>query len=508
MWEKTLLVCPRVPRVSYSGSLNLVAAASVQTKTLSMHVLLLGVSWIQHAKQGSSMEELRVIAVNGHLGYGYDFLSLELGMKARPDLLGVDAGSTDAGPYYLGSGDQLAKPNQVYRDLKSALISALRAGAPLIIGSAGTAGGEPHLQSLLDILYRIVREEKLHFRLAVIHAELDKKAVRQAFNAGRVYPMRGVPPLTEDHLDHTVRIVGQMGTQPFITALEGGADVIVAGRSCDAAIFAAQPILKGFDPGLAFHMAKIIECGAQCAIPLAANDSIMSVLRSDHFLIRPLHPSRVVTPASVAAHSLYEQPDPFIFEEPEGTVDISEALFEQLDRHTVRVSGSHFIAREGKPRIKIEGAGLRGYRAVVVAGVRDPSVIANLDAIEAEARHTVEQHLDSQVVSNTYKIYFRYYGRDAVLGPLDSRGHHQPHEVGVLIEVIADTQPLANNLLSLVRSSFLHCPFPGRKTTAGNLAFPFSPSDLVGGPVFEFTVYHLIEVEDPAELFPVEFQGM
>jgi hypothetical protein len=77
----------------------------------------------------------------------------------------------------------------------------------------------------------------------------------------------------------------------------------------------------------------------------------------------------------------------------------------------------------------------------------------------------------------SYRLGFRYYGRDAVLGPLEPERHIIPREVGVMIEVVADTQQLAAYVLSLARSSYLHCPFDGRKTTAGNLAFASSPSD-------------------------------
>ncbi|MCL2588600.1 MAG: 3-methylaspartate ammonia-lyase, partial [Oscillospiraceae bacterium] len=43
-----------------------------------------------------------------------------------------------------------------------------------------------------------------------------------------------------------------------------------------------------------------------------------------------------------------------------------------------------------------------------------------------------------------------------------------------------------------------------RRATAGNLAFPYSPSDFHAGAVYEFSVYHLLQVEDGTALFPVE----
>ena len=50
----------------------------------------------------------------------------------------------------------------------------------------------------------------------------------------------------------------------------------------------------------------------------------------------------------------------------------------------------------------------------------------------------------------------------------------------------------------------LHTGHPGRVATAGNLAFPYSPSDLHGGEVHRLSVYHLMRVDDPLELLPME----
>ena len=47
----------------------------------------------------------------------------------------------------------------------------------------------------------------------------------------------------------------------------------------------------------------------------------------------------------------------------------------------------------------------------------------------------------------------------------------------------------------------LHYGYAGRISTAGNLAFPFSPSDITVGKVFEFSVYHLMNI-DGMKLFP------
>lgn len=448
--------------------------------------------------------ELRIVAVNGMLGYGYELSSLQAGVAAKPHLMGCDAGSSDPGPYYLGSGSSLVLDYQIYRDLKPALVAAVRNGIPFVIGSAGFAGARPNLELTLDVVRHICREEDLHFKLGIIRSDVDKKTVLDALAAGDIEPMPGAPALTRDDIEQSARIVGQIGTEPYIAAFEQGARVVIAGRSCDTAIYAALPIWRGYDPGLALHMAKIMECGAQCGIPLAPNDCLMGTMRRDYFLVRPLADYRVCTPESVAAHTMYEQGNPFLLYEPEGVVDVREADFTQVDRQTVRVSGSRYVPSE-KLQIKLEGARRVGARAFTIAGARDCHVIANLPVIEQTVSDVVRRNLNAQALEQGYQLHFRYYGKNGVLGELEPSGV-APVEVGILIEAIAPTQALASYVLSLARSSYLHCPFEGRKATAGNLAFPFSPSDFEGGDVYEFSLYHLMKVKDQNALFPVEME--
>lgn len=61
----------------------------------------------------------------------------------------------------------------------------------------------------------------------------------------------------------------------------------------------------------------------------------------------------------------------------------------------------------------------------------------------------------------------------------------------------------ANTVCSFLRSTLLHYGYPGRISTACNLALLYSPSDISCGQVYEFNIYHLMEVDDPKSLFPV-----
>ncbi len=88
------------------------------------------------------------------------------------------------------------------------------------------------------------------------------------------------------------------------------------------------------------------------------------------------------------------------------------------------------------------------------------------------------------------------------MGDAEPAREHAAHELGLVIEAVAPTREGADTLCSLARSTLMHHGYEGRLSTGGNLAFPFSPSDIHTGPVYTFSVYHLLQA-DPAELFPV-----
>jgi len=98
------------------------------------------------------------------------------------------------------------------------------------------------------------------------------------------------------------------------------------------------------------------------------------------------------------------------------------------------------------------------------------------------------------------------YGRDGVMGALEPDPSPAPHELGIVIEVVAASQALADALCSFARSTLLHHSYPGRMSTAGNLAFPYSPSDIRMGQVYRFSLYHLMPIAAPLLYFPAHHE--
>ena len=432
-------------------------------------------------------EEFRILSTTAILGYGFPKESFEEGMKRKPDLIAVDAGSTDPGPFYLGEGVSFTDRGAVKRDLEIMITTGIREKIPVVIGTAGGSGAKPHLEWCADIIREIAKEHDLHFKMAMIHADMDKEEMKKALAEGKITPLDPAPQLTAEDIDATTNIVGQMGIEPIMKALDSGVQVVLAGRAYDPTVFAAPAIRKGYDKGLAIHLGKILECASICATPGSGSDCMFGYLGEDYFRVEPLSPVRKCTTLSVAAHTLYEKTNPYILPGPGGHLDLTNTTFEQDSENTVKVKGSRYVTAP-KYTIKLEGAKCIGYRTVSVAGTRDPIMISKIDDIVEGVRARVADNYRDKGFK--YSLNFTIYGKNGVMGDLEPVKDAHPHELGVVIEVVAGTQEQADTICASARSTMLHYGYEGRRATAGNLAFPFSPSDFHAGRVYVFSMYY------------------
>lgn len=447
-------------------------------------------------------KELRVLSPVSILGYGIPTESLRNGVARQPHVIGVDAGSTDMGAYFLATGHPYMNRSAVKRDARLLLEAQRDTGAVLIMGSVGGAGSNSHVDNMVEIIRETAAELDLHFPLARIYSEIDRKLVEAAMHEGRVRPLTGAPQVTPEEIDKiSGPIVAQMGVDPIIAALDAGAKVVVAGRACDEAIFAAPGRRAGFPYPLALHMGKLLECGAACAAPRTGRDSVFAYLREDHFVIEPLNPSRRVTPQSLAAHMMHEVEHPFLHREVLGTLDLSGVEFEPALERGTRVSGSRFTPAR-TPTIKLEAATLAGYRSFVLGGMRDPILIQQLDQVLDGVRARAAEI--SEVPRDRYTLTYRVYGRNGVMGDLESVSTITSHEIALVADVVACTQDEAHAVCDIVFNGLLAFPYKGSIATTGNFACPFSPEVQDFGPVFRFLLFHVMEVADPTEHFPME----
>lgn len=452
------------------------------------------------------MAEVRLLAPNAIVGYGFPAESLSRGMARRPHAIVVDAGSTDPGPYYLGSGQCLNSRVAMKRDLRLMLNAAVPAGIPLIVSSCGGAGNRLQLHAVAEIVREIARECGLRFKLALIDSEQSKEDVEAWLREGRLTPAQYVPDLQPEAVRRTGRIVAMMGPEPFAHALDKGAQVILAGRASDPAPFAAVAMRGQCPPAQSWYAGKMLECGAAAATP-AGNDSLFATVTEEGVEIEPTNPERRCTPLSVANFSLHENASPNIHVEPGGVLDTSECRIEAVSDRAVRVSGMTWAERPYS--VKLEGAELMGYRALAFCATRDPVLTPQIDDYLRSVRASVQAVASELGYSpDKYQLLFRVYGRSGVMGDREPLRDARPHEIAIVVEVLAGTQDDANAILSVARLHTLHSEFPGRLCKEGNMAIPFSPADIAAGPAYRFSVFHILQEPDPLARFAFTYEDI
>lgn len=447
------------------------------------------------------MRPLTIVSPTACIGLGpTDRQAFRRALAMEPDFIGADMGSTDPGPYYLGEGAPHVSRIAAKRDLEMILAAARDLDVPCIIGTAGGNGARPHVEWALRIIFEVAEEKGLKFDLQLIYADVPKLSLQEHLRRGELESLDGSPAPTEEAIEESTYAVAQMGVEPLIAALNGGADVVLAGRCCDDAIFAALPVKEGYGKGLALHMGKILECAGVAASPSFGFTTMVARMEDDAFTVVPTDPERRATVASVSAHSLYERRDPFREPGPGGVTDMSATTFEQLDDRTVRVRGSRWVP--GPYKLKVEAARPMGYRSVAVAGVRGPGIVRHLDSVIARAQKILAREI-RRIPPEQYHICYHKFGRDAVMKALEPLPG-SAHEIGLVIDVVADDQETAHTIADLALMAIFSFGDRDLKSTSGNLAPMYSPWTINMGRAYEFSLYHLFPAPDP--LAPFQFE--
>ena len=453
------------------------------------------------------MNEMRYISPTGMIGSGFQEASLKRVLAAEPHFIGCDAGSTDDGPYQLGAGKPMFARQACKRDLRLLILAALEKKIPLLVGSCCGAGGRINLEWTWEIAQEIAREERISFKTAVIDAEPPRDYLLKKFRDGRIRPLDPAPALDEATLASADHVVCMMGVEPFQEAVDNGAQVVLAGRSSDTSIFAALPVKAGFPPGLAWHAAKILECGAAAVTNRFTPDGMLCTIRHDEFIVEPANPQMKCTPVSVAAHTLYENADPYLLYEPSGALETQDAVYEAVDERRVRVRGSGF--RKLPYTIKLEGAKLAGYQSIVIGGVRDPVILGQLDDWLGSMRKRIIERIDSifgRDMKSKYHMNLRVYGRDGVMGTREPERGRVAHEVCLLLDFLADDQETAHTMAASGGHIALHHPVPEWHGLISGLAFPYAPHVIDRGPVYRFMLNHVLEPATPLEPFRIDYR--
>ncbi|NJM83134.1 MAG: DUF1446 domain-containing protein [Tabrizicola sp.] len=443
----------------------------------------------------------RVLVPSGVLGLGFDPVALARGVAFRPDIIAIDGGSTDSGPFSLGTGTSKYARAVTRSEWRQLMRARAEAGVPLVIGTAGTCGTDSTVDWMHEITVELAAELGQRLRIARLYSSQPPSRLAGALSAGRLHPLTPAPALTEADLPQMTHIVALAGAEQIQAALATGADIVIAGRTTDTGIIAALPLQRGDHPGAAWHGAKIAECGALCSTN-PTSGVILVDFDDTGFEVEPMAEGAACTPHSVSAHMLYENADPFILHEPGGYLDVTGASYQALGPRRVRVTGS--VWHPAPYQVKLEGARVAGFQTSILAILRDPRYVTHAEdwiaRLQAFLAETIAHRMG--LSAGSYALDFRLIGLDACLGPLENR-RGSPVELGVLGLITAESAEVAAEIGKLINPFVLHYPLAADEELP-TFAFPYSPAQSDRGAAYEFALNHVMDMDDPMEAFRLE----
>jgi hypothetical protein len=438
-----------------------------------------------------------VVVPVGALGAGVRGDLLDQALAAGADAIALDAGSTDSGPAYLATGKSKYSRDSLKSDLTLLMVARDKWNVPLLIGSCGTSGCDEALDATRDIALEIAAELGLTPRICVLYSEMDPGLLKARNAEGRIHPLAPFGALADETLEACEHIVALMGPEPYIAALEAGADIVLGGRTTDTAVIAAVPLMRGAGAGPAWHAGKIAECGGQCTVNPIDGGVVIKV-GADRFDIAPMSDANACTPFTVSEHMLYENSDPHTLYEPGGVLHVEGVMYEALDHRRVTAVGSRF---EPAPyTMKLEGATNGPFQTIMIVGIAAPEVMASVDVFLERMQAALDERTRRVLglKPEDYTISLRPYGWNAVTGSAVSDGF-TPRELGLMLVATAATQDLATRIAKTANPYFFHFPL-----TMGmelpSYAFPFSPAEIERGRSYEFLLNHVVEAADGHEL--------
>ena len=451
------------------------------------------------------MTEVSILCPTGHLGFTpLEKDSFLAGCELKPDFVIADSGSCDIGPYPLGADGQASPAAWQRHDLEIMLTAARRLGVPMIVGSASDTGTDRGVDQFAALIREIAAEHGLApFRMATIQAEQTREAMTARLASG--VPIAGLDGRADADaalIARTDRIVAVMGAEPIAAALKAGAEVVIAGRASDCALFAAPLLNAGMSPATAYYAGKLMECASFCCEPFMGKESIFGRIKENDIRVRAMHPGQRCTPASLASHAMYERRDPFREYVASGYVDMSNCRYEQLDEKTTRASGAVFVP-SAQPMVKLEGAGKVGERRLAVVGIRDPYTIENIDKAMAWARARLAERFGAPEQAG-WQVFYHVFGRNGVMGDLEPTPPSRAHELGIVAEVVCQDGKRGEEICALAARNLFYARLAEVKGTAGAAAL-MADEVLIGKPGYEWTLNHVTPVKDPSELFRTSF---
>ena len=130
--------------------------------------------WICRSRE--MFQKFSILTPTPILGYGYPLDHFWYGIHTyKPNAIIVDAGSTDPGPYLLGTGLKLCSKASYIRDLTPILDACHQFGIKFLVSSAGGSGSNEHVDELVGLINEICEANGYSFKVTIFHLATNRR---------------------------------------------------------------------------------------------------------------------------------------------------------------------------------------------------------------------------------------------------------------------------------------------------------------------------------------------
>ena len=142
------------------------------------------------------MTRTRILVPSGVLGLGFDREALARGAALQPDIICIDGGSTDSGPFSLGTATSKYSRTACLDEWKDLMQVRESLKVPLVIGTSGTSGCDDCVDWMLEITREIAEELKLDVHIACLYSEQETDAIADAFANDKLVALEPEVPIS------------------------------------------------------------------------------------------------------------------------------------------------------------------------------------------------------------------------------------------------------------------------------------------------------------------------
>ena len=149
----------------------------------------------------------KVLVPSGVLGLGFSKKALEKGLERNPDIICIDGGSTDSGPFYLGTGTTKYSEEICKKEWRILMQARHRLNIPLMIGSCGTCGTNSMVDWMFQLTLEIAKELGHNLKIVRVYCEKKKKALVTALRSNVIKPLNPILSVNEEEIETFSNIV-------------------------------------------------------------------------------------------------------------------------------------------------------------------------------------------------------------------------------------------------------------------------------------------------------------